>query len=72
METGSLRVVHIDDQRWVVRAVRLHAQRPVQQELSLRFFNGAESRYLNDYPADWPVMPESDLTSLFQRAEPKG
>ena len=71
MEPASLRVVNIEDQRWVVRAVRrIHTQRTVQ-ELSLRFFNGAESRYVSDYPEDWPVMPESDLTSLFQRAEPR-
>jgi hypothetical protein len=71
MESVSLRVVNIDDQRWVVRAVRRLRAQSVAQELSLRFFNGAESRYVSDYPENWPVLPESDLTSIFQRAQPR-
>src|SRR5205085_9112570 len=31
----------------------------------------AESRYVRDYPADWPALPESELTSIFERAEPR-
>jgi hypothetical protein len=37
---------------------------------TLRFFNGAETRYAGEYPDDWPALPESELTSIFQRAEP--
>jgi hypothetical protein len=64
MKPGSLRVVTIDDQRWVVRAVR----RLDQSVPPLRFFNGAECRYVAEYPEDWPALPESELTSIFQRA----
>jgi hypothetical protein len=71
MQAESLRVVNIEDQRWVVRTVRRLRTQRTAQELSLRFFNGAESRYVSDYPEDWPVLPESDLTTLFQRAEPR-
>jgi hypothetical protein len=71
MEPGSLRVVTIDDQRWIVRAVcRVTDERPTQVA-ALRFFNGAVSRYASDYPADWPALPESELTSIFERAEPR-
>ena len=71
MKPDSLRVVVIDEQRWVVRAVRrLHDGRDFVDP-PLRFFNGAESRYVRDYPEDWPVLPESELTSIFQRAEPR-
>ena len=70
MKPGSLRVVIINDQRWVVRAVvRLHSGRDARLP-SLRFFNGAETRYAGEYPEDWPALPESELTSIFQRAEP--
>jgi hypothetical protein len=71
MQPATLRVVNIDDQRWVVRTVRRFRAQCAAQELSLRFFNGAESRYVSDYPEDWPALPESDLTSIFQRAEPR-
>ena len=70
MKPGSLRVVMIEDQRWVVRAVcRLHTGGDPRAP-SLRFFNGAESRYVKEYPEDWPGLPEAELTSIFQRAEP--
>jgi hypothetical protein len=71
MKPGSLRVVTIDDQRWVVRAVRRVRTGLEARESSLRFFNGAESRYVREYPDDWPVLPESELTSIFERAEPR-
>jgi hypothetical protein len=71
MEPSSLRVVNIEDQRWVVRTVSRYRTQHAAQEMSLRFFNGAESRYVSDYPEDWPILPESDLTSLFQRAQPR-
>jgi hypothetical protein len=67
---SSLRVVQINDQRWVVRTVR-RVQSRAPQELSLRFFNGAESRYVSDFPENWPNLEESDLTGLFQRAMPR-
>jgi hypothetical protein len=41
------------------------------RESTLRFFNGAESRYARNYPEDWPALPESELTSIFERAEPR-
>ncbi|HKO17062.1 MAG TPA: hypothetical protein VJU87_12545 [Gemmatimonadaceae bacterium] len=67
---SSPRIVQINDQRWVVRTVRrVHERTP--QSLSLRFFNGAESRYVSDFPEDWPNLEESDLTGLFQRAMPR-
>lgn len=71
MEPAGLRVVQIDDQRWVVRTVRRLRTQCAAQELSLRFFNGAESRYVSDYPENWPALPEDDLTSIFQRAQPR-
>jgi len=71
VEPTSLRVVNIDDQRWVVRTVRRLRAQYAAQELSLRFFNGAESRYVSEYPENWPQLPEKDLTSLFLRAEPR-
>jgi hypothetical protein len=71
MKPGSLRVVTIDDQRWVVRAVRRLQEGTERNSLPLRFFNGAESRYVSEYPEDWPALPESELTSIFQRAEPR-
>jgi hypothetical protein len=70
MEPGLLRIVIIDDQRWVVRAVRRVRGERAPLFPSLRFFNGAVSRYANDYPANWPSLSESELTSIFQRAEP--
>ena len=70
MEPSSLRVVHIDKQRWVVRAVRRLPAPSVTQPVRLRFFNGAESRYVSDFPSEWPQLPDSDLTSLFERAAP--
>jgi hypothetical protein len=70
MEPGSLRVVVIDDQRWVVRAVRRVQAERALRPATLRFFNGAESRYTSEYPEDWPVLPESELASIFERAEP--
>jgi hypothetical protein len=70
MEPGSLRVVTIDEQRWVVRAVRRAARTRAARSVSLRFFNGAVSRYADDYPVDWPALPESELMSIFARAEP--
>lgn len=69
MESTSLRVVSIDDQRWVIRTVRRMRAQCAAQEMSLRFFNGAESRYVTDYPADWPALPDAEITTLFQRAE---
>lgn len=70
MTPGSLRVVVINDQRWVVRAVfRIRAGSDPHSP-SLRFFNGAETRYAGEYPDDWPALPESELTSIFDRAEP--
>jgi hypothetical protein len=68
MKPGSLRVVTIEDQRWVVRAVRRIDREGDRAVPPLRFFNGAESRYVADYPEDWPVLPESELTSIFHRA----
>ena len=68
MERSSPRVVHIDQQRWVVRTVQRYPAPPTTQSVSLRFFNGAESRYVSDFPSDWPQLPDSDLTSLFERA----
>src|SRR5262245_29452459 len=41
MEPSSLRVVNIDDQRWVVRTVSRFRTQHAAQEMSLRFFNGA-------------------------------
>ena len=70
MRPGSLRVVVINDQRWVVRAVYRIRQGSDLNSARLRFFNGAETRYAGDYPDDWPVLPESELTSIFHRAEP--
>jgi hypothetical protein len=70
MEQSSLRVVQIDKQRWVVRTVRRFPAPSVAQPVRLRFFNGAESRYVSDFPLDWPQLPDSDLTSLFERAAP--
>ena len=67
MKPGSLRVVTIEDQRWVVRAVR-RVDQGGDRVPPLRFFNGAESRYVAEYPEDWPALPESELTSIFQRA----
>ena len=71
MKPDSLRVVVIDEQRWVVRAVRRLQNGRDLTDPPLRFFNGAESRYVRDYPADWPALPESELTSIFERAEPR-
>lgn len=71
MEPGSLRIVTIEDQRWVVRAVRRVSSEMVPRDASLRFFNGAVSRYANDYPADWPLLSEGELMSIFERAEPR-
>jgi hypothetical protein len=68
MKPGSLRVVVIEDQRWVVRAVRRLDPENERRVPPLRFFNGAESRYVAEYPEDWPALPESELTSIFQRA----
>jgi hypothetical protein len=70
MRPGSLRVVVINDQRWVVRAVYRIRQGSDPHSARLRFFNGAETRYAGEYPEDWPVLPESELTSIFHRAEP--
>ena len=70
MERSSPRVVHIDQQRWVVRTVQRYPAPPTPQPVTLRFFNGAESRYVSDFPSDWPQLPDSDLTSLFERAAP--
>jgi hypothetical protein len=50
MERSSPRVVHIDQQRWVVRTVQRYPAPPTTQSVSLRFFNGAESRYVSDFP----------------------
>jgi len=71
MKPGSLRVVTIDDQRWVVRTVYRVRTGLDPRESTLRFFNGAESRYARNYPEDWPALPESELTSIFERAEPR-
>ena len=71
MERATLRVVTISDQRWVVRAVRRVLDQSDTRLAALRFFNGAESRYASDYPADWPALTESELTSIFERAEPR-
>jgi hypothetical protein len=71
MEPGLLRIVTIDDQRWVVRAVRRVSSERTPRDASLRFFNGAVSRYASDYPADWPSLSETELTSIFERAEPR-
>lgn len=68
MKPGSLRVVTIEDQRWVVRAVRRVDAGSQHRVPPLRFFNGAEVRYVAEYPEDWPALPESELTSIFQRA----
>jgi hypothetical protein len=68
MEPGWLRVVTIEDQRWVVREVRRMDQNGEPGVSPLRFFNGAESRYVAEYPEDWPALPESELTSIFHRA----
>jgi len=70
MTPGSLRVVVINDQRWVVRAVLRIRAGSDPHAPTLRFFNGAETRYAGEYPDDWPALPESELTSIFQRAEP--
>ena len=70
MTPGSLRVVVINDQRWVVRAVLRIRAGSDPHAPALRFFNGAETRYAGEYPDDWPALPESELTSIFQRAEP--
>ena len=70
MTPGSLRVVIINDQRWVVRAVLRFRPGSDPHAPTLRFFNGAETRYAGEYPDDWPALPESELTSIFQRAEP--
>jgi hypothetical protein len=70
MTPGSLRVVVINDQRWVVRAVLRIRPGSDPHAPTLRFFNGAETRYAGEYPDDWPALPESELTSIFQRAEP--
>jgi hypothetical protein len=70
MKPGSLRVVTIEDQRWVVRAVRRIDQNGDCCMPPLRFFNGAESRYVAEYPEDWPALTESELTSMFHRANP--
>jgi hypothetical protein len=70
MKPGSLRVVTIEDQRWVVRAVRRIDQNGDGLAPPLRFFNGAESRYVAEYPDNWPALPESELTSIFRRANP--
>ena len=70
MKPGSLRVVVINDQRWVVRTVVRLRPGSDPRLPSLRFFNRAETRYAGDYPEDWPALPESELTSIFQRAEP--
>jgi hypothetical protein len=71
MEPGLLRIVIIDDQRWVVRAVRRMRGELAPRIPSLRFFNGAVSRYANDYPPNWPSLSETELTSIFERAEPR-
>ena len=68
--TGSLRVVVINDQRWVVRAVQRIRQGKDLHAARLRFFNGAETRYAGEYPDNWPALPESELMSIFHRAEP--
>ena len=70
MRPGSLRVVVINDQRWVVRAVPRIRQGSDLNSARLRFFNGAETRYAGEYPDDWPILPESELMSIFHRAEP--
>lgn len=70
MEPGSLRIVTIDEQRWVVRAVRRVSSERVPRDASLRFFNGAVSRYASDYPPDWPQLTEGELTSIFERSVP--
>ena len=70
MTPGSLRVVVINDQRWVVRTVLRIRAGSDPHAPTLRFFNGAETRYAGEYPDDWPALPESELTSIFQRAEP--
>jgi hypothetical protein len=72
MTPGSLRVVVINDQRWVVRAVLRVRRGSDPHAPTLRFFNGAETRYAGEYPDDWPALPESELTSIFHRAEPTG
>lgn len=70
MTPGSLRVVVINDQRWVVRAVlRIRPGRDPHSP-SLRFFNGAETRYAGEYPEDWSVVDESELKTIFHRAQP--
>jgi hypothetical protein len=70
MTPGSLRVVVINDQRWVVRAVLRVRSGSDPHGPTLRFFNGAETRYAGEYPEDWPALPESELTSIFDRAAP--
>ena len=70
MTPGSLRVVTINDQRWVVRAVFRVRAGSDPNAPSLRFFNGAETRYAGEYPDDWPLLPEDELTSIFYRAQP--
>jgi hypothetical protein len=71
MERGSLRVVTIDQQRWVVRAVRRVSEQRELEIAALRFFNGAVSRYASDYPVDWSALPESELSTIFERSEPR-
>jgi len=71
MEPGLLRIVTIEDQRWVVRAVRRVRGERTQRTASLRFFNGAISRYANDYPPNWPSLSETELSTIFARAEPR-
>jgi len=70
MSPGSLRVVVINDQRWVVRAVQRIRRGTNPHSARLRFFNGAETRYAGEYPDNWRALPESELTSIFHRAEP--
>ena len=70
MTPGSLRVVVINDQRWVVRAVLRVRAGSDPNAPTLRFFNGAETRYAGEYPDNWPLLPEDELTSIFYRAQP--
>src|SRR3954464_13564368 len=70
MTPGSLRVVVINDQRWMVGSVLRIRPGSDPHAPTLRFFNGADTRYAGEYPDDWPALPESELTSIFQRAEP--
>lgn len=71
MEPGLLRIVTIEDQRWVVRAVRRVRGELTPRDATLRFFNGAVSRYANDYPPNWPLLSETELTTIFERSEPR-